>query len=366
MLRLRSAWRWCFDVSSPFDPKLRGWRHPLFALILNWAFAFAVACAFFLATPSSFQQMWLQRQPAAVVNTLLAARDMADSVGISAVPAIQWLQETLGGFLLPAVSFIDKNQAFALYSWDGAIGNPNALAISLLAYVAVMLGCRLYEKGPAIFYDMAWACNMAMIFAALAIWLNIPFLVSACSCWIAVDQLLWYVDSLSLLLRGRFLIGVAKYLAHKDTPWAKKFFSTHHLWFIPLTTYINLKHAAGHSPCCLSVSLALSLACVLGSRMCTPYSVFYPEASSESTELGNSGQEKSNSEKNKGTFLVLNVNVAWRCWADVTHHLPILGVCDDKPWYMFILWNQLVWGLGNCFLFGFFLTVANHFRIDHL
>lgn len=35
--------------------------------------------------------------------------------------------------------------------------------------------------------------------------------------FLTADQLLWYADTLSFVLRGRFLIGVAKYLQKKDT-----------------------------------------------------------------------------------------------------------------------------------------------------
>ncbi|KAL8271993.1 hypothetical protein Esti_004117 [Eimeria stiedai] len=397
MLGLRSAWRWCFDVSNPKDPKLRGWLHPTFALTFNFGLASAVALLFFLATPSMFQEMWLRRQPAAVLNALQQARKLADSLGYSGTATVQWLRDSLGRILQPDIAFVDKNQVFAIYSWEGAILEPQFLAASLLVYVSVMLGCRLYEKGPVMLYDMAWACNMSIVLTAAgeqleaaaaaaslspptpadilrfnmrylwlclhaAIWLNIPFLVSACSCWVAVDQLLWYADTLAFLVRGRFLIGLAKYMANKDTPLTKKIFSTHHLWFIPLTAYINLKHAAGHTPCCLAISLALSLACVLGSRCCTPYCVVCPKTGLKSSTVVPDSPEKCRDEAEEGRSFVLNVNVAWRCWADVSHHIPLLGICDRKPWYVFVVWNQLIWGLGNCFLFGIFLFGVNHFR----
>ncbi|KAL8455836.1 hypothetical protein Emag_000410 [Eimeria magna] len=217
MLGLRSACRWCFHVNDPRDPKLQRWLHPAFALTLNFGLASAVALLFFLATPSMFQEMWLRRQPAAVLTALQQARKLADFLGYSGTATVQWLRDSLGGVLLPDVAFFDKNQVFAMYSWEGAIVKPQFLAASLFAYVIVMLGSRLYEKGPVMLYDMAWACNMSMVLAAAAIWLNIPFLVSACSCWVAVDQLLWYADTLAFLVRGRFLIGLAKYMANKDT-----------------------------------------------------------------------------------------------------------------------------------------------------
>ncbi|KAL8449863.1 hypothetical protein Emed_002826 [Eimeria media] len=213
----RSVYRWCFHVSDPKDPKLQGWLHPLFALALNLGLSFTVALLFFLSTPSVFQDMWLRQQPAAVLNAITHACKLLNSLGFSGTATVQWLQDNLGSLLLPDFSFLDKKQVFTLYSWEDAIVKPQFLAAFLLAYVLIMMGSRLYEKGPVMLYDMAWACNMSMVLAAAAIWLNIPLLVSACSCWVAVDQLLWYADTLAFLIRGRFLIGLAKYMANKDT-----------------------------------------------------------------------------------------------------------------------------------------------------
>ncbi|CDJ39915.1 hypothetical protein, conserved [Eimeria tenella] len=358
MASLCRIWSWFFDVSNPNDPKLRRWLHPTCALAFNAGLALLVAVAAFLAAPSEFHELWLQRQTPAVAHFAQHLTDLATSVGLVSLPAFQWLRRTAAALLLPQELMFDRKQAFALYSWDKGSIDPKSLGIFLAVYVALMLASRLYEKGAMMLYDAAWACNLSLALTALALWLNIPLLVSACSCWVAVDQLLWYVDSLSFVVRGRFLVGVAKYLANKDTPWTKKLFSTHHLWFIPFTTFVNLKYADGHSPCCLSVSMFLSLMCVLGSRCCTPYAVCHPEPSTRSK----AEDSRRDGKPEKSSTDVLNVNVSWRCWADVTHHLPFLGMFDDKPWYMFVVWNQLIWGLGNCFLFGLFLTASNLLR----
>ncbi|CDI87440.1 hypothetical protein, conserved [Eimeria praecox] len=297
------AWRWFFDVSNPHDPKLRGWLHPTCALAFNLSLALMVACAAFLAAPSAFQEAWMQHQPQTVVHIAQRAAFIDNSKGSGLYPFFQWLRRTIGQLLLPEKLLFDREQAFTLYSWEEGDFDPRSLGTFLAIYVALMLASRLYEKGPVMLYDAAWACNLALALTAVALWLNIPFLVSACSCWVAVDQLLWYVDCISYVVRGRFLVGVAKYIGNKDTP------------------------------------------------------------QSSSSETGEkAGSSKSGGRTEKGSMDVLNVNVSWRCWADVTHHLPFLGMFDDKPWYMFVVWNQLVWGLGNCFLFGIFLTVSNLFR----
>ncbi|XP_026194124.1 uncharacterized protein LOC34617360 [Cyclospora cayetanensis] len=304
MRPLYSAWSWLFCVSDPNDPKLRGWLHPALALGFNLGLSFVLASAAFLAAPTQFHEEWLQHQSPQFLSFIHGLASVASFVGLQPALLLPWARSTLGRVLLPEELLLDKKQAFSLYSWEKGTLQPQAYALFLLLYAVLMVTCRLYEKGPMMLYDAAWACNTSMIVTAAAIWLNIPFLVSACSCWVAIDQLLWYVDMLYLLIRGRFLIGVAKYLTNRDT-------------------------------------------------------VRQLEASSAALTLALQAKQE------KGSMDVLNVNVSWRCWADVAHHIPFLGICDNKPWYLFLLWNQLIWGMGNCFLFGVFLTASNLLRREH-
>ncbi|OEH78568.1 hypothetical protein cyc_00141 [Cyclospora cayetanensis] len=247
MRPLYSAWSWLFCVSDPNDPKLRGWLHPALALGFNLGLSFVLASAAFLAAPTQFHEEWLQHQSPQFLSFIHGLASVASFVGLQPALLLPWARSTLGRVLLPEELLLDKKQAFSLYSWEKGTLQPQAYALFLLLYAVLMVTCRLYEKGPMMLYDAAWACNTSMIVTAAAIWLNIPFLVSACSCWVAIDQLLWYVDMLYLLIRGRFLIGVAKYLTNRDTPWMKKLFSTHHLWFILFTTYINLRRGPSHT-----------------------------------------------------------------------------------------------------------------------
>lgn len=169
MVVARSLWSWCFHVSDPKDPKLRGWLHPAFALTLNLVLAFAVSLAAFLSAPSAFHQEWLQKQPDSVLHAVQAVQHswQASSVGFSSMPVVQWLGGTIQRAFLPAEALFDRKQAFTLYSWQKDGADPQLLAGSLLLYVAVMLSCRIYEKGPVMMYDMAWACNLSMTLTAV-------------------------------------------------------------------------------------------------------------------------------------------------------------------------------------------------------
>lgn len=164
------AFSWFFDVSDPRDPKLGGWLHPSFALTVNLGLAFAVAFAAFLAAPLWFQQEWLRQQPPAVAHFVQHLAVLTNSVGIQPLSALHWIRDTLGPALLPDRALFDKKQAFALYSWERGSLGPQSLAMFLLVYVVLMLSCRLYEKGPVMLYDAAWACNMSMVLTAMGAW----------------------------------------------------------------------------------------------------------------------------------------------------------------------------------------------------
>lgn len=54
------------------------------------------------------------------------------------------------------------------------------------------------------------------------------------------DQLLWYIDVVSLLLTRKFAVGVVKYLTYPENrSFSKQFFATHHLWFLPLCLWVG-------------------------------------------------------------------------------------------------------------------------------
>lgn len=170
--------RWLFTVGNPHDAKLRGWLHPICATFFNACLAFCIAFAVFLLSPLPNTEEWQQQQPQFVRSTVSAVQRQSHelmvltgltSEGIDAVKGI------VRGIFLPELTLHDKEQAFALYNWNVDGGNAHVdgtpklgsmHSALLLLYVVVLCGCRVWEKGPWIIYEMSWACNIAMCLAS--------------------------------------------------------------------------------------------------------------------------------------------------------------------------------------------------------
>ena len=56
---------------------------------------------------------------------------------------------------------------------------------------------------------------------------------------VSVDQLLWYIDIVSYLIRGKFAIGVAKYIIWPETTKLRLMTTFHHVWYIPLVLWLT-------------------------------------------------------------------------------------------------------------------------------
>lgn len=161
-------WRWFFDVSNPHDPKLRGWLHPACALAFNLSLALLVAGSAFLAAPPTFHGAWMKHQPQAVLYFAEGAAGLVDNLkGVGLQPPFLWLWRTVGNALLPDKLLFDQEQAFALYEPEEGGFSPRAFGTFLAIYLALMLASRLYEKGPVMLYDAAWACNLALALTAV-------------------------------------------------------------------------------------------------------------------------------------------------------------------------------------------------------
>ncbi|EGR33613.1 hypothetical protein IMG5_047930 [Ichthyophthirius multifiliis] len=104
----------------------------------------------------------------------------------------------------------------------------------LVMYLILILSVRLKQNGPHVFYEMAWACNLALITVISALLRNSSLTVGSCLVIISIDQCLWYVDLLGYFLTGKFPIGVSQYITWPTTTKLRIITSTHHIWFIPL------------------------------------------------------------------------------------------------------------------------------------
>lgn len=56
---------------------------------------------------------------------------------------------------------------------------------------------------------------------------------------VSVDQLLWYIDLLGYAVKGKFYIGVAKYVIWPETSRLRLMTTFHHVWYIPLVLWLT-------------------------------------------------------------------------------------------------------------------------------
>lgn len=63
------------------------------------------------------------------------------------------------------------------------------------------------------------------------------------------DQLAWYLDGITYLLTGKFPIGAMTYLTYPENrSFSKRFFATHHIWFLPLCLWVRRPFQLPSSP----------------------------------------------------------------------------------------------------------------------
>ena len=55
---------------------------------------------------------------------------------------------------------------------------------------------------------------------------------------VSMDQTLWWLDCVGYLFTGKWVAGVAKYLADPTIYAMRKMTAFHHLWFLPLLVLI--------------------------------------------------------------------------------------------------------------------------------
>jgi hypothetical protein len=75
-----------------------------------------------------------------------------------------------------------------------------------------MMTSRYIENGSVAIYEFLWACNQALLLGAVAMIVQDSHLLRASIVIVSIDQLLWYVDLIGYVIKGKFIIGVAKYI----------------------------------------------------------------------------------------------------------------------------------------------------------
>jgi hypothetical protein len=57
------------------------------------------------------------------------------------------------------------------------------------------------------------------------------------------DQICWYVDFIAYFITGTFPVGAVKYLTYPENrSFSKRFFASHHIWFLPLCLKVWKHH----------------------------------------------------------------------------------------------------------------------------
>lgn len=202
----------------------------------------------------------------------------------------------------------------------------------LLLYTCILFFSRFPSEstiqiGQITIYDMFWQCNISLVLALIGALLGNREIVSAAVVSVALDQSLWWVDIGSYIVSQKFHVGVAKYLIWPETTWSRVVTATHHLWFIPISAYLN--EGLPDSGIYLGIVIVAYMALI--SRWCIPFEIPY-----------------------HGKMRYMNINCTYECWKDVK--IGVLHLADRK-WYLdkhffygFCLLN-FCWNVGNTMCF---------------
>ena len=113
--------------------------------------------------------------------------------------------------------------------FDPSSPDPSPLLPTFFLAYALFTALSRFFTAPsrlakiAVIFELNWACNTALIFAAIGFTTNRRFLAVAGGVAVSIDQFLWYVDICGYYIypRGKFLVGVCKYLTWKQTSWMR-------------------------------------------------------------------------------------------------------------------------------------------------
>lgn len=177
------------------------------------------------------------------------------------------------------------------------------------------------------------------------------------------DQLAWYLDAVTYLMTGKFPIGAMTYLTYPENrSFSKRFFATHHIWFLPLCLWVCLlvqRYSASVGSVCSLLQVtkthggmhesSFMASCIMTAflavycRLFTPFEVKVP---------GNDH------------VIYLNVNGAFAFWKDID--IPLLHVLDHQnpamylP-YLAVVGNLVVNGFPHIVILGSALTLRYRF-----
>ncbi|CAI5712260.1 unnamed protein product [Peronospora destructor] len=230
------------------------------------------------------------------------------------------------GFVAVSLLALRLNNFFAADGHNESFSFPK-VKMFIGLYTMMLVFSRFYEHGTYVLYEMLWGCNVSLVLAIMALSLSNPFLVGVAMVTVSGDHLLWYIDTLSFVLTGKFITGAMKYLTYPENrSFSKTFFATHHWWFLPVCFYTTTAHGGMHGSSFMG-SCVLTSFLAAYCRAFTPFEVRVPGSES---------------------ILYLNVNGGYAFWRDID--IPLLHLLDHHHPALYIPFLSIV---GNLVANGF-------------
>ena len=92
---------------------------------------------------------------------------------------------------------------------------------------------RYHFYGNAGFYESYWYCSCALPLTLIGFVLDLPSLIGECMCLMLFPHLSFWIDSILIIITKKSVIGSAKWIFEKDTPWHEILTTLHHYWYFP-------------------------------------------------------------------------------------------------------------------------------------
>eukprot|EP01083_Nonionella_stella_P005646 16324_1 len=220
----------------------------------------------------------------------------------------------------------------------------------LLSYLIGIFAMRAKEaKTSTICYELLWGCNISLALSSVGCLMGRPLLVGISIGLVTLDQTVWYMDIVSLLLRRKYLIGAAAYLSNPEQTLLRSITSLHHLWFIPFALYTLYRGESYLHNYSLPISMLLGTLSMLYARVMTPKYVWMPTLKREKEiEAHKSHHSIPNilDTKNGHYLEYLNINCGHEFYPGVP--LRILHFCNASPVYIYLPITASLLTLTSC------------------
>lgn len=110
-----------------------------------------------------------------------------------------------------------------------------ALKAAHTGFVMILVPTYARQYGPG---NFLWFSDVALLTSVPALWLESRLLASTQAVAVLVPESLWLVDFGAGMVRGRYPIGLASYMADRRIPRFVRALSLFHLWLTPVLVLI--------------------------------------------------------------------------------------------------------------------------------